>query len=382
MARSHTALKTVIFGLFLIIGVTNCRDAAMSESDLKKKYPNSTGYNEVARFIAGLDLAKDSKLQALTTDKEYVSYKNEINRSWTSYNNTQLKRITEWRKTRLSDAGKNGVFYPLSGPDIVNALVFFPEATEFVMIGLEKPGQAPQVNPEQKARVMDGLKKLRHAMRTLLSVNLFRTLEMQVDFRSDSYHSITGIMLFFITRLGYEILDVQSIYIKDADGKIERGAPPQGSAAGIEIVFWEGPGNKVKTARYFGVNVANLILSQQKGFHEYLRKYRADTTFLKSASYQLSLSALSTARDIILQKSDYIVQGDSGIPLRFFPESEWKLTFYGKYRLLKMFSDCFQKDLDAKYRSGNFEMLPFSFDYGFVPAQSNLMVGRKIKKGK
>jgi hypothetical protein len=41
------------------------------------------------------------------------------------------------------------LFYPFSGPDILHAQTFFPEADKYVMIGLEPVGSLPEFKKEE-----------------------------------------------------------------------------------------------------------------------------------------------------------------------------------------------------------------------------------------
>jgi len=73
----------------------------------------------------------------------------------------------------------NSVFYPFSGPDATNPLAFFPDAADYVLVGLEPAGCIPSkvedFTPRILARSPPGLAKppLRWAS--------FKTENMQRD---------------------------------------------------------------------------------------------------------------------------------------------------------------------------------------------------------
>ena len=65
-------------------------------------------------------------------------------------------------------------------------------------------------------------------------------------------------------------------------------------------------------------------------------------------------SYFTSIRDLILRKSNYILEDDSGIPYRYFKTNEWTPTFYGKYSgAISLFPNKFQKDLDSCYENQN-----------------------------
>jgi len=41
-------------------------------------------------------------------------------------------------------------------------------------------------------------------------------------------------------------------------------------------------------------------------------------------------------RAFILDRSALVVEGDSGIPLKYFAPATWNITVYGHYRVLEM----------------------------------------------
>jgi hypothetical protein len=270
--------------------------------------------------------------------------------------------------------------YPFSGPDILNALAFFPKADDFVMVGLELPGNAPEPLRLQPEQVYQEMWKIKRALRTILELNLFRTIEMMADFKTESFSNITGIMMFFLARYGYEILDIKKVFI-DRTGAIAYGLPAAGKDAdGVEFVFRKRKGGGIKTASFFSIDLSDSSLSRLHGVSSFLSMHKGFTTFLKSASYLLSYDNFSVIRAYLLAGSRHVVQEDSGIPLKFFPEKEWRRTFYGTYRVIAIFANRTQPELDAVMKKKNAGPLPFDFGYGFDPQHSNIMIMEKLEK--
>ncbi len=361
--------------IVLALSAASCADRRCpSESKIRKLYRHSRDFNETAAFLAGTRVSAGSPLYRLTRTDGYRAYRESIGSLWEQYRKRDLDNIESWRRTHIRNVS-GVIMYPFSGPDILNALAFFPRAEEFVMIGLEDPGSAPDPFVFRGDAVYAELWRVKTALRTILQLNLFRTQEMHADLKPESFSSITGIMMFFLARYGYDILDVKRVYI-DRTGALAEWDPRSWGrdAEGVEIVFRKKAGAPLQIARFFSIDLSDSSLSQRRGFSAFIGGKKQFTTFIKSASYLLSYDTFTVLRSYLLAGSGYIVQEDSGIPLKYFSDGQWKISLYGSYRLLPIFANRFQQDLDAAIRSRSRGPLPFSFGYGFDPAKSNIMI--------
>ncbi len=367
---------------WIAFGFISCADKRyLSESTIRTLYKNSQYLNETAAFLAGTDISPRSPLYPLTQNDQYRVFRQYIGGVWEQYKNRNLKNIESWRKKHIRSEGSDLLMYPFSGPDILNALAFFPGADEYVMIGLELPGNVPDPLHYQGPAIYAELWKIKNALRTILQLNLFRTIEMMADFKADSYSNITGIMMFFLARYEYQILDIQKVYI-DHDGNIKYGMPKPGEKEtdGVEFTFRKKTGSFIQVARFFSVDLSDGSLSHLRGFSSFLSRKRGFTTFLKSASYLLSYDNFRVLRSYLLAGSSLIVQEDSGIPYKYFFDKEWTMNFFGTYRVIEIFTNRFQRDLDAVIKRKNSGQIPFDFGYGFIPEKSNIMIALKITK--
>lgn len=72
-------------------------------------------------------------------------------------------------------------------------------------------------------------------------------------------------------------------------------------------------------------------------------------------------------RDVVLAKSNFIMQDDSGIPYRFFPPEVWSTQLYGSYTApIALFSEHAEADLAEAYTSDKVKKLPFRIGYNRV----------------
>src|SRR5690349_2128615 len=96
-------------------------------------------WSQVAQFIAGLS----TNGYSLTAEQEWAwsRHAEYTNASWARVEARYLSRIDNWRKRMVDRRYTTDVaFYPFSGPDAANLFTFFPDAREYVMIGLQPAG--------------------------------------------------------------------------------------------------------------------------------------------------------------------------------------------------------------------------------------------------
>ena len=93
----------------------------------------------------------------------------------------------------------------------------------------------------------------------------------------------------------------------------------------------------------------------------------------------------SIIRDLILDESEHLLQDDSGIPVQYFQDGRWDLTFYGTYSFpISLFAERHQEDLKEIYdkKEEKIKHLPFGIGYQYHKGTSNLMrASKKQKKG-
>jgi hypothetical protein len=195
-------------------------------------------------------------------------------------------------------------------------------------------------------------------------------------------------MMFFLARTDHRIINLKYVAVND-EGKIIDATNANDSTSkkvdGIEITFTGKDSDNEKKLYYFSADVSDPALKKARGFITFASNLKPAVTYLKSASYLLHKTYFSAMRSSILNNSAYILQDDSGIPLRFFNDStQWKLSFYGFYdKPIPMFGNLYQEDLKNAYdpqKNTAVKPLSFGIGYSYRNNKSNLMLAQKLQK--
>jgi hypothetical protein len=86
-------------------------------------------------------------------------------------------------------------------------------------------------------------------------------------------------------------------------------------------------------------------------------------------------TGFSRVREFLLNRSELILQDDSGIPLRFLGGQSWDIRYCGQYTgPIEVFKKYWQSDLADEYARNASAPLPFGFGYQWQPNRSDLMI--------
>ena len=338
-------------------------------------------YHDYALFIAGLS-NPESALAADEDQPAWVRHARFFDHNWESFTRRRLAPMREWAAKELGAASAATVFYPFSGPDFVNVFVLFPRAKTYLLIALEPVGELPDFSARPGQNFFASLQR---SLADLLQLDFFKTNQMRSSLGKGELKGALPVLMFFLAREQARVLDVQ-YWVMQPDGTIAE-SPALGprdrptGIPGVRIVFASPgePGNQ--TLYYFQFNLANNSLERNQQFVSFLKSFGPVTTFAKAASYLMYKPHFSAIREFILDQSLYVLQGDSGIPLRYFDPSVWNLRFYGAYAgPIALFRNCYQADMANIYRRGDIQPLPFGIDYRHLAHTSNLMLASKQVK--
>ncbi len=398
--RHHPAIIAALLMLTLFFmydfAVARQPDSIENQVFPAKKGHDLGVYDQYARFIAGIPV--QGALAELQSRPTWVEYSKFIDQSWKNLDKRLLVPERRWAEKELGDAAstEGTVFYPFSGPDFVGVNTFFPDARTYVLLALEPLGQVPKFGSMNDGQFKSFFQSMKSSLHDLLNINYFISAHMDADIEKTEVKGVLPVLLFMMARSDAKVLDVR-YWTMGLDGRV-REFPAFGTTVrefpalaatemdvnninGIRIEFESADSldNKPQTLYYIRLNVYDQHFDRNRFFLSFLRGLAPFTTFMKSASYVMFAPKVSAARQFVLDNSRYIVQEDSGIPLKYFEPSLWNLHFHGRYvKPISTFNQNHQEALASIYRSNKkIKPLPFGFGYYFKAGESNLMFGEK-----
>jgi len=334
--------------------------------------------NDTARFLAGLPPATDSPLAALARDASWQDHANRFNAMFAQEDKTHLSQIRAFAKSYLPKP-HDAMLYMFSGPDALHALAFFPDASTYVLSGLEPVGDVPQLTSLPRATVSHTLHGLETALNSLLTISFFITKKMQTELRPGPVFGTLPVIYVFLARSGKTVQETTFVNLDGAGNEIAPNAPgaAKSAAQGVKIVFTSGEGSKPQTLYYFSTNLANDGV-KSSGFLAFCGKLGVADSFTKSASYLLHSGAFSTVRSFMLDHSGTILQDDSGIPVSYFDRKKWQLQPIGRYvGPISIFARNYQPQLADLFRREHPIPIDFGIGYRWRTNESNLLLATR-----
>lgn len=330
--------------------------------------------DDTAHFLAGMAPKAESPLIKLTDEGVWKQHSRHFDDAWGRLNERQLTKIRAWAATNITKPQPT-LFYMFSGPDYLYADAFFPNATTYVLSGLEPVGQVPELSQLSRRAIGGELAGLRSSLNSVLSFSFFITKDMKRQLRTGRVNGTLPILYVFLARSGKTIEDVSFLSL-DSEG-VEHPAsekPARNAPQGVKIVFSGSDGVK-RTLYYFSTDLSNSA-ANNSGFLKFCEKLGAGDALIKSASYLLHSGSFTTVRDFILQHATTLVQDDSGVPVQHFANADWDLHPYGRYLgPISIFPGRYQKSLARLFR--NAPSIDFGIGYRWRPRESNLMLATK-----
>jgi hypothetical protein len=338
----------------------------------------SANANDTARLLAGMQPAPGSSLLALTKERTWQQHANRLNALFAQVENRQLARIRSWSPAKITTPSPV-LFYMFSGPDFLYANAFFPNATTYVMSGLEPTGPVPDLTKLSRDSLAYGLRGIEGSLSSILTYSFFQTIDMRRTLAARSMPGTLPILYVFLARSGKVIRDVSLVRV-DEDGAVhiaDGGASADAkSVRGVKLDF-VGDDTRQQTLYYFNVNVDNDGF-KNSGFMRFCERLGTGDAFVKSASYLMHRDHFSEVRNFLLEHSRVLLQDDSGIPVTRFAQARWQLRLFGHYSgPIGLFANRYQSKLAQLFERGHVEPIEFGIGYRWRPQTSNLMLAVK-----
>jgi hypothetical protein len=337
--------------------------------------------NDTAKFFAGVKLDEKSKLARLTKNANWTEYNSFFENAWSKLETQQLSLIKKWTATELKSISQTNkpVFYPFSGPDFLYAYTFFPNASSYVLIGLEPVGKAPNLTVLSDDEIAQKLREMNGAMYSLLQFSFFQTNSMRTDLADKG---VIPILFVFLARTNNQLLALEYVGM-DKNGNLKTFPTGEIDAAytkGVKITFLQAGKSEPQLLYYFSTDLSDEGFQATPAMKNFVEKNLKDAiSYTKAASYLMHYENFSQIRDLVLANSSALLQDDSGMPVRFLEPKQWNLQFYGTYTgPIALFSKEYQPDLRQIYENTqSVRALNFGIGYKYGLNESNLMLASK-----
>lgn len=334
--------------------------------------------NDTARFLAGLPPTAGSPLEALSKEPVWQQYARNFDTEWAALEAKQIGKARAWGAKHL-EPEQRPLYYMFSGPDFLFADTFFPKATVYVMSGLEPVGRQPDLLALKPRALPSVLEQLRASLSDILSRSFFITSHMDQKLRRAQISGVLPVLYVFLARTGRTITDVTYLTL-DPDGTVKpfEVTTTQVQPKAVKISFTAKDG-AAQTLYFFSTNVANKSVADS-GFLKFCDALGPGDALIKSASYLPHSGQFSHVRDFIMRQAGRILQDDTGVPLRLYKDTEWKVEPFGVYaHPIPPFAHAYQSAMRSLYDKHKPTKLDFSYGYRWRNNQSNVQLATKLR---
>lgn len=346
--------------------VTDIKDI-IDDQDDDEVEEEELSLDDIAVSFAGID-----HIVELCSDQKWDEFSKIMDDGFLNFRKKCILNMQEWQKNNLSKliSTSKCIFYPFGGPDVLYPITLFPEAEDYVLLGLELTG-----NTSDLYKILsyeNSTDHIQYAMKMFFLRGYFITYNMTKDLYNDCVRGVLPIVLVLLARDGASITSVENFVI-DEYGKADYSSHSsnKGVLKGIKISFLKD--DKMKRIYYVRCDAADSN-SKLSDIFLFLRDFKFGT-LLKSASYILHDSAFSKLREFIIKNSLFILQDDTGIPYKLFPKN-YKKYFFGQYKgsYFDYFAKNYQKDLYDEFINNSSGPLNFPFGYNLDSEYTNLLL--------
>ncbi len=340
-------------------------------------------YNDSARFLAGIKGRQDGLFRKFEETPSWQRYSSEIADKWGRAQQDQFAPVDVFQKSELDPlhSSSSYVFYPFSGPDVLYVTRFFPKSTIYVLAGLERVGDIRKPEEYSTKNLDKELKGWSQALSSIFNRSFFVTSEMDSQFHGRVANGLLPMILLLLARTGHDVERVQYGHLDQAGKFVPEDAAPGVRHMGVEIGFHRSDEPISRKLYYFSTRLGPEF-EQDRSFAKFLTTTGTPDTLVKSASFLLHWEMCSNLRSFILEKSNLILEDDTGVPYHYFQNAAWQVQLFGKYsRPDRPFHREYQRDLAAAFDDPErVKPLGFSLGYGAGRRTSSMILAKRSKK--
>jgi len=338
-------------------------------------------YNDIARYIAGMQAWPGSPYAGLENDSVWKKFHRDFDYSWNQIDIYRLKPMAAWGGIELATERKSNldIFYPLSGPDILHVSTFFPDAKNYRMYALEINGALPNLNKMNVRATENYLSVVYKSLGDIFKRSYFITHNMSTALTTNNVDGTLPLICVFLVRTGHEIINIQYCHLNDDGTETPLNKDSLGTHHNdlVKVYFKNNRNNSIQMVSYMKCDLSDEAYQKNIALKKFFTKMPQSITYMKSGSYLLHYNFFSSFRGVVLSKSKTILEDDTGIPYKYFPGDKWYVSLYGVYVApVSDFSGVFQADLLKAYHDTLLRKagkLPFSLGYHWSTNMQNLI---------
>ncbi len=347
------------------------------EKEVKPEKRPQEKWEQFAKFIsADSQNITHPHLKQFVEKQWYIKYKEKIEKHIKTFQHKE-KILVDWRKTFLPETKNisNGV-YLLSGADFFHFYLFFPEAKNYIMTAMEKPGELFDYQSFSEQDFMNSLKVIEQVIHNLAYSGYFFSRTMDAFLNKDKQYKIYGtlpVVFFFIHYFQWNIEDVKEFCnFEQNQICLEKGYQ-------IKIFKNDREANII----YLSKKLMPDDVKPDSNFIKFLNQFSAQKAlFLKSAVYLFHYKSFREFATYLAKNFDAVIQDDSGIPYSILKSHNFQFKFFGEYidtPHLKETIHPLQPEMVKDFKDNSSGKLPFEFGYGFARGskRSNLIYAFK-----
>lgn len=350
-----------------------------------------TNLTEISRFIAGLD-CETEKFKELQAKDFYKSHRDFTAEIWKELEKETLTPMTDWAKEKgiMEENDTLPLLYSFSGPDFLFGSRFFPNASHYILMGLERCGSVTDILTMKESALTDYLASIRSSLRYLIKAGYFVTSHMSTDFSKTVLNGNIHNMLLFMARENYAICSIDygymakdsSFYVTASSRASSASKTTSGKINGMRVGITDSTAKKIKYVYYFSADIADYKIKDKKELPAFIESFAPFNSYFKAASYVPAHKNFAIIRNLILENSNKILQDDTGVPYKSFEATVYDVQIWGTYtKTITDLSWGFQPDLKtAIEKSENNKDLPFKISYNGNYGEGLMLYAKKRNK--
>lgn len=332
-----------------------------------------------ARVLAGM--APDALSAQAGKSADLKRYSATVDKNFQSYEARYGSRMGSWARQKLPAHANETIFYPFSGPDLPTVHRLYPDASRYVLVALQTAGRVPDLEGMSDKRAASVYRLFREGLGNFARRGFFETKDMTAIFeRATVVEGITGVMMAFAAREGYEVLEVLPIQVNAAGSDVEihpgdRSKPKTWESVRLKLKRTS-DGQPV-TLDYLRMDLSNGNLKHNAADRTFVRTFAGNRVVLKAASHLMQMPSFSVVRDALLERAPTVLQDETGLAYDDL-SAAFEVDLYGDFRTVNvLFDQGPQLPLKRAYATRkDVQNLPFKLGYA-KEAGSCLQIGRK-----